>query len=1330
MPGKRLSTPLPDAPRYTRPPEKAYDDPHLDDPDDEGEARAYVRHQLVNNAIATQLVNRLTGRGDYSETLYGADPTNQFFAGALSSQYDFRKAQAEGEAFKDIAEDVAPFTVGVRFRLPKDLPDETTVTLKPRAVGYQRRFPTYEEQLEHSNENTAADVLYEDMADEKASQSVETAVGGGAGVGENDATIAELENGAAEEVEADNSVDEQELVRVYERVPIEFEPIELSASDIHEHRDQATQHIADLDPALAAAHTEAADVVQRFRERGEDFDESEANQVPPECLVDGELFENYLEETFPGDSLDPLWDARLEVEARSDVDSDGTEYVNLTARIVNTHGEGYEGAEDPEYESWRATLFDVGLTAEVEGTELSTFKSDEIGDDYRYDGTIYGVGENCAVDPIYAEDTPNVAGAPSIGVETRTVPTYRQARYLSRNPDSISAPFAVLAGRDGREAVFDVLKRIAGAMETAHAQYNDLQDEATSGKSDAADDQYEKTLEDFERERERFEAGIDALRDDDRAYQAFTMMNESFARLDYERWRTFQIIYIVMALPDVVAQGRASAAAHDASDDIAAEEAAKAALGDFDDEYGHYLNAADVIYFPTGGGKTEAYFGLVTFGAFHDRLRGKQYGMTAFTKFPLRFLSLEQLERITNLLAKAELVRRDHSEASKGEPFSVGYLVGRQNTPNSLYVSTGSDYEQNINYVQKAQDDDEWRKQMRHLERCPFCERQTYEEDGEEREAVQIDGDAVQGRIVHRCMNPDCDEEVLPLYVTDREVYRFAPTFVVATIDKISIVGMQRRMRTLFGQAKLRCQKHGYSGESECVASTAPLSAEGECDEEDWEQVDPADPPSLLIQDELHLLREEFGAFDSHYETFLQAYYDRVAPGWQTKVVAATATIEGAERQVDALYRRNTIQFPSDGPRLDQSFYAYAHPTREQRRMIGFIPRTISRTHGIEKIHEEQARIVQEYRDDPEKLYADIQEVDDPYQIANAALPTDQGERARILRNVLDDYEVQVSYHHSKDNTDMMMRVLRTMINQHLIEDGHPYSRLKGQLMTGDTAIDTVRNVIEELDPDSFTEPGSDDIRMLIATSMISHGVDQPLLNFIAFFGLPRETAEYIQSYSRVGRRWPGTVALLHDPMRTRDRGYYRQFQHHQAYQDLLVEATPLERWAEYAIERTMPGIFAASLLQYYDYQLENKLDDRLYLFDGFKEATRDGHIEYDDFYRFIRQAYGLPADPDAEPADLTRPTGDADGSTGIRIYERKIEQEFRTVWEAYRTEDNKIPEEVARDRDSQGSNFLSDVLDRDDDASPPMLSLRDIDEQVLVKLGAETSSIINGYRQ
>ena len=1244
------------APRFTRPPKEAYEP---------GDDPAYPRHQLVNRAITDRLINRLTGRGDVAKTLYGSQPSNQYFAGALGSQYDYREAQAEDDSLQNYSVDISPFTIGVKFRIPADFDEEEiTIEIDPRSSGYQRRFPTLEEQQTKANDNDDADVLIEEREPET------------------DSDDADMDSDVVEE-------GYEQLTRVYEKIPFDLDSLTITGSDIRELIDGNSPQEKALD--LTDAIEEAEDVPWQFREREDDVGEGDANQVPLTALQSEKTFQNYLNEVYTSTTVDPLWQARLELNARHDnpVDDD-REFVTITVRLVNTHGEDYESAIDPEYEDWRATLFDIGVTARVSGCELGDFKSKEIEDEYQYDGTIHGVGENCAVEPVY-EETENTDPADAIGVRTETVPTYEQAKYLSRNPEDIVATMSVFGGENGREAVFDALTRISDAMEDAANDYRDIKEEMTEGKSSDARDDFDDSVAAFEYEHERFQAGIECLRQDERAYKAFTLCNQAFAELGFKRWRMFQIVFIVMSIPDMLKQ------ASGVNDDVDV---------DFDSEdMTHSLDAADIIYFPTGGGKTEAYLGVVTFTAFHDRLRGKEYGMTAFTKFPLRFLSLQQLQRAANVLAQAELLRR--SEGLGGEEFSIGYLVGKQNTPNALK-------EGGRNKLREAQDDDEVQQNLLYVDECPFCQSET----------VEITANRERGRIIHQCTSDECDEGELPIYVSDREVYRYAPTFVVSTIDKISIIGMQRRMRTLFGQAKIRCEKHGYAGESECVVQKSAILGSGECSEEDWEPVDSVEPPSLLIQDELHLLREEFGAFDSHYETFLQAYNNRVTDGnWNMNVIAATATIEGAKRQVRALYQKKSNIFPEKGPRLRQSFYAYEDPIQRQRKMVGAIPRSVSRTYAIEKVHEEYARIIQEYQDDTEKLFHDIQNVDDPFEVSDGVFPSSSQPRKEVLQSVLDDYEVQVSYHYSKDNTDLMSRVLRTMINQHLNDDTDPYAEIKGELLTGETDLGDVRSIMRRLL--NHDEEGIDPVHMLIATSMISHGVDIGRLNFIGFFGLPRQTAEYIQSYSRVGREWPGTVFMLHNPVRVRDRSYYTRFQLYQAYQDLLVEATPLERWAEFAIQCTIPGVFCAALLQYYDFELEDdpSSSKRVYMFDGFEEAARSGKLSRDDIFEFVVDAYGI------NEADVV--ASDDDPRSGVELYRDQIEDEFDRLWDACLDQENRIPDSRANDRNTDENNFIPlGVLERDDSVRTPMRNLRDIDEQLTIAPDSDTSRLVKEYRK
>ena len=225
----------------------------------------------------------------------------------------------------------------------------------------------------------------------------------------------------------------------------------------------------------------------------------------------------------------------------------------------------------------------------------------------------------------------------------------------------------------------------------------------------------------FVEERDRFEHGRDLIQVDPQVERAFRALNETFSDMgeEFTRWRLFQVIFIVMSIPDIVAQA------------------------DPDRGIDDRLDVGDVIYFPTGGGKTEAYLGLVVFTAFYDRLRGKDFGTTAWTKFPLRLLSLQQLQRIADALCQAEAIRRE-SEAFGGESFSVGYFVGKNNTPNKV-IDGDSDAGNN---VRKARDDEQKQEDWLIVSECPFC--------GEE--SVEITGDESRLRTIHRCTNSECSE--------------------------------------------------------------------------------------------------------------------------------------------------------------------------------------------------------------------------------------------------------------------------------------------------------------------------------------------------------------------------------------------------------------------------------------------------------------------------------------------------------------------------------------------------------------------------------------------
>src|SRR5664280_2742678 len=195
----------------------------------------------------------------------------------------------------------------------------------------------------------------------------------------------------------------------------------------------------------------------------------------------------------------------------------------------------------------------------------------------------------------------------------------------------------------------------------------------------------------FAGSRARFETVLGWLETDPVMRRAFQLMNRAIAysAVDrgYEAWRPFQIGFLLQALP-------------------------------FLDDPAEHAGIVDTVWFATGGGKTETYLGLLVTAALHDRLTGKTTGITAWSRFPLRLLSLQQTQRFADALAGAELVRR--AEQIKGAPFALGFFVGAGGTPNRIVKQASEASGDAIDPDSAGMPE---RYQV--LLRCPFCHRDT-----------------------------------------------------------------------------------------------------------------------------------------------------------------------------------------------------------------------------------------------------------------------------------------------------------------------------------------------------------------------------------------------------------------------------------------------------------------------------------------------------------------------------------------------------------------------------------------------------------------------------
>ena len=742
---------------------------------------------------------------------------------------------------------------------------------------------------------------------------------------------------------------------------------------------------------------------------------------------------------------------------------------------------------------------------------LAPYTLDLLPSDYRYDQTILAKGHNCSI-TVESDSDPYT-------VRTTAIPTSPVYEFVFNN--DYDTDFDQLSTSD----TIGTLEAIAEGMREYYNEWTGQRREIIRDDLDlslAELEEYDEAAERFKAEVDRYEHGVEILRSESDILEAFQLMNEVNARQhDFPGWRLFQLVFIVSNLSGIVTR-------------------------EYDQYETEYDAHADVLWFPTGGGKTEAYVGLVLFNLFFDRLRGKNQGVTAWIRFPLRLLSRQQKTRFLTSLLYAEELRQTSGERGldgAGEPFSLGFFAGSHDTPNAI----GTDRD---TYREMFQEDHEkLKRNCKVLEKCPLCE-----------SPVAVEYDPAQNKVIHRCEGTECLGE-LPLYIVDRDIYRYVPSVLLGSLDKIAIMGMQPRFANLLGNYTTECPVHGYGYSGRC-------SEHQLCDHESKvREVGPDegyDPiPTLHLIDEVHLLNEELGTFASHYETLYQTLCEQIG-GETPKVLASTATIAEYERQMVNLFQKDPTRFPAAGPLQGETFYGELTETVE-REYHGFTPRNRS------------------------QIYAVLDTIIDYHQVIRDAYEMEAAELAEkagldVLSDsqqeeILDLYETSVVYFNAKDRKDRYRENITKYANDEMVTNGYP-TPIREQQLTADTESPELLNELES--PGDI--PFENRVDTVPATSFIGHGIDVDRFNMMLFYGYPRQTFQYIQASSRVGRQSGvvGFVLNVFDPLNERDDHRYRYFEKIHEYLDRTVEPVPIDRWAKFGIERTFTGLLQACLIQYY----------------------------------------------------------------------------------------------------------------------------------------------------
>jgi hypothetical protein len=1087
---------------------------------------------------------------------------------------------------------------------------------------YYRIFPNYSQQCEHQHQGDVATNAANRGGNKKSEQTAsinavkrndeEDEAGDDGQLREN--RMAETDSPEVADTPRDRRrarIPQDSLFIRFRKVPCQ------TTGRIVLHHDQQGNLVADnseLQAVLNQETSRAQQIAMNDIERVRAIDNAnEKIRVPETAVVSEAAYQGFLQSLHVEVIPEWRWEVRCDVWPTKI--NDPSEHV-FAVEFVNA---------SPMHEDLpniEAFLFDTEALFEFTGNEVRAFEIELAPRGFRYDRHVWGRGINCAVLRHGGESLP-------FKFLTTHVPIYHQMRFMTRIVPP--ARFEDLA-----QDPMPILNVILQAMERYQQVWSHERQRHKEGNPNWETEygpEFDRDRQGFEKEIKQFRSGCDLIRTNPDVFKAFQLTNETFHRGPKTEWRLFQIVFLVNQIPGI------------------------ASLSDSSSPYIADRERVDIIYFPTGGGKTEAYLAAIVFHCFFDRLRGKTAGITAWTRFPLRLLTLQQTQRVADVIGMAELVRCEQYDSRLSGPdvdgFAVGYFVGQGGSPNEIVNPSANQYANaEAQFTWTKVNDPQARQDWKRVVRCPSCRTAT----------VSVDFDASSTRLIHHCNNPDCrfPRGVIPVYIVDNEIYRYLPCVLVGTIDKLAGLGNQRKFALLFGQVDGRCLTHGYY--------------KGRCCQKDCTDLrilrhnipQGLSGPTLFVQDELHLLKEGLGTFDGHYETFTQQLLREFGQDEPLKIIASSATIEAFARQTNHLYGRSPDQsqvFPGPGPTLGQSFYAETLP-HPQRLYVGLIPHNKTIFNTI-------LEIIDLYHREIQALQKLVVGSPNPY---NGAL----GPGTLEWRQLLDFYATSLTYFSANRELNSIRTDLEGDVIPHLQRDG--LMALEISELTGSTSTDDVSRILERLER---LAPQGSPPDTVLATSMVSHGVDVDRFNAMIFYGMPRQNAEYIQASSRVGRSHVGIVLTCHHPVRERDQSHYAYFLKFHEFLGQLVEPVAINRWSKFSINRTLPGLFMGVLLQLLASRSGESNPNRYYMIDFIRGKVSDGSLRPEHFIPLLEAAYGVQ-----------NPTTGGEVAFRDEIHLR-VRQYLDWILSP-----------------TAGLSFVSDVL-----IPKPMRSLRDVDEAIPIEL-------------
>ena len=589
---------------------------------------------------------------------------------------------------------------------------------------------------------------------------------------------------------------------------------------------------------------------------------------------------------------------------------------------------------------------------------------------------------------------------------------------------------------------------------------------------------------------ERLKSGITTLSSAPAAWRSFVLMNEAMlwqrkntkgVKEETVFWYPFQLAYILQIIPDIVNPNSS------------------------------FRNVTDLLWFPTGGGKTEAYLGVAAFTIFFRRMTDTPFedGVSVIMRYTLRLLTIQQFERAAALICACEYLRQKYH--INGGEISIGLWIGSGMTPNKI-----SDAEDVLLKLSRNRDEKIYEGNPIQITECPWCG-----------EKIDLSGYCIENRHLNiRCTNnPQCIfHHHLPIYVVDEDIYHSRPTSLLSTIDKFARIAWEENAKNLFDYG--------------------------------------CNPPSLIIQDELHLISGALGSLSGLYEIAVD--YLCKKNGVSPKVIASTATVKNADEQILNIYGQKMLQFPPNGISFDDTFFSRVADKNERaaRTYIGVcesggtISDLLIRVYAVLMFM--KAKMIKEGKSPGviDQYYTTV-------GYFNAI--RDLGSTANILQDRMYTQIralLKCKFKSVCESLDISSESLPKLINEEL------------------TSRKNAKEIKETLDSLEIKYNEAGCYSYILASNMLSVGIDINRLGLMTIYNQPKTNSEYIQATSRVGRQNPGLVIAMYNPMRSRDKSHYEQFgfYHKSFYQ--YVEATSVTPFSARALEKALHCIFVAMVRQ------------------------------------------------------------------------------------------------------------------------------------------------------